>query len=176
MSLDGGTPVLCLIGGKWTTFRGFSEQVARKVAARLGRTRHVETTDMAIGGGKDFPKPAQRDNWVAGRARATGLPGPRIEVLLSRYGSVADAMARILSKGDTPLATLPDYSREELRALVERERVATLADLVLRRTPIAISGHLTPHVAEEIGTLVAAALNWDATRLQAEIAALPISL
>ena len=175
IALDGGTPVLCLIGGKWTTFRGFSEQVARKVAARLGRTRHVETTDMAIGGGKDFPKPVQRDNWVAGRARTTGLPGPRIEVLLSRYGSVADAMARILSKGDTPLATLPDYSREELLALVTRERVGTLADLVLRRTPIAISGHLTPEVAEEVGTLVAAALNWDATRRQTEIAVLPIS-
>ena len=174
LALTGGTPVLCLIGGKWTTFRGFSEQVARKVATALGRTRHVETTTMAIGGGKDFPKAAQRKAWVAARARTTGLPEPRIEALLSRYGTLAEAMAQSLSAGDTPLATLPDYSREELLALVTRERVATLADLVLRRTSIAMSGHLTPQVAGEIGAIVAAALHWDAARLQSEIAALPI--
>ena len=29
-------PVLCLIGGKWTTFRGFSEQAANQVLCHLG--------------------------------------------------------------------------------------------------------------------------------------------
>lgn len=175
VSLDGGTPVLCLIGGKWTTFRGFSEQAARRVAAILGQPRHVETTDMAIGGGKNFPKPADRTAWVADRARATGLGPARIEALLSRYGTAADALSRQLAQGDTPLATLPGYGREELLALAGRERVETLADLVLRRTPIAISGHLTPAVAAEIGALVAAARSWDAARLRTEISALPIS-
>ena len=174
LSLDVGTPVLCLIGGKWTTFRGFSEQAARSIGALLGRARLHETTDMAIGGGKDYPKQAERDNWIADRARSTGLPALRIEALLSRYGTVADMIARLLSAGDTSLVTLPDYSREELLALIDRERVETLADLILRRTPIAISGRLTPAVAEEIGALVASARQWDRARLQSEIAALPI--
>ena len=175
VALDVGTPVLCLIGGKWTTFRSFSELVARKIATALGRTRHVETTDMAIGGGRNYPKSGQRADWIAKRAIGWGLPRQRIEALLSRYGTLADTLMPTLSNGDTPLATLPDYSREELLALVQHERVGTLADLVLRRTPIAISGHLTGSVAAEIGAIVAAQLTWDAARLSAEIAALPIS-
>ena len=173
LSLDVATPVLCLIGGKWTTFRGFSEQVARRICAHLGRSRLRETTAMAIGGGKGYPRPSERSRWVVDLARATGLPASRVESLLSRYGTAADAMARHLAAGDTALASLPDYSREELLALIDRERVETLADLVLRRTPIAISGRLTPAVADEIAALVAGSRGWDAPRLQAEIAALP---
>ena len=38
-------PVLCMIGGKWTTFRSFGELAADMALERLGRYRRVETTD-----------------------------------------------------------------------------------------------------------------------------------
>jgi len=43
-------PVYNLIGGKWTTFRAFSEQVADQILARLGQDRSTTTRDTAIGG------------------------------------------------------------------------------------------------------------------------------
>ena len=51
---DGSPPVLCMIGGKWTTFRSFGEMAADMALERLGRRRHVATTDRAIGGGRAF--------------------------------------------------------------------------------------------------------------------------
>ena len=36
-------PVISLVGGKWTTFRGFAEEVADTILTRLGRSRTVST-------------------------------------------------------------------------------------------------------------------------------------
>ncbi len=48
-------PILSLVGGKWTTFRGFAEEVAETVLARLGHARRVSTQGLPIGGGRDYP-------------------------------------------------------------------------------------------------------------------------
>src|SRR5262249_21846286 len=42
-------PVLSLIGGKWTTFRAFSEQVTDKILESLKASRRVDTKRIAIG-------------------------------------------------------------------------------------------------------------------------------
>src|SRR5690606_26662845 len=49
-------PVFSLIGGKWTTFRAFSEQAADLALKRLGLPRKVSTAQRRFGGGKDFPR------------------------------------------------------------------------------------------------------------------------
>ncbi len=54
-SSDGAPPVLCMIGGKWTTFRSFGELAADLVLDRLHRTRRVSTADRPIGGGRAIP-------------------------------------------------------------------------------------------------------------------------
>lgn len=43
-------PVHAMIGGKWTTFRAFAEQVADRIFADLGRTRTAGSADRPIGG------------------------------------------------------------------------------------------------------------------------------
>lgn len=48
-------PVISLVGGKWTTFRSFAEEVTDTLLARLGRPRLTGTRLLAIGGGRDFP-------------------------------------------------------------------------------------------------------------------------
>jgi glycerol-3-phosphate dehydrogenase len=45
-------PVVSLVGGKWTTFRGFAEEVADTILSRLGRSRKVSTQKLPIGGGR----------------------------------------------------------------------------------------------------------------------------
>ena len=43
-------PVHAMIGGKWTTFRAFSEQVTDRVLADLGRSRIASSAELPIGG------------------------------------------------------------------------------------------------------------------------------
>ena len=151
-ALPSGTPVLCLIGGKWTTFRAFAQQITDDILGRLERARRLGTQEMAIGGGKEFPTPDERDGWIADCANETGLPAARVEMLLDRYGTRARLLAAELG-ADTPLSSLPRFSRQELVWLIDNERVGSLEDLIRRRTDIAISGDLTAEVEREVASL-----------------------
>jgi glycerol-3-phosphate dehydrogenase len=71
---------------------------------------------------------------------------------------------------DTPLASLPGYSRGELAYICKHENVRRLADLLLRRTAITMEGLLSNDVIEEAGVIVAHALGWDKKRAADEIA------
>jgi glycerol-3-phosphate dehydrogenase len=163
-------PVVSLVGGKWTTFRGFAEEVADTILARLGRTRTRSTRALPIGGGRDFP--ADRARWLADAARATGLREARIDALLSRYGTTALAVARHeAAAGDRRLPDAADYTLAEIDFIARRERVVHLADIVMRRTTLAITGALTGRGLDAIAAAVATAMGWDADRTAREIAA-----
>jgi len=48
----GGIPVYSLVGGKWTSFRAFSEQVCDRALAFLGLLRKADTRSLPIGAGR----------------------------------------------------------------------------------------------------------------------------
>ena len=48
----GGIPVYSLVGGKWTSFRAFSEQATNCALAFLGLLRKTDTRSLPIGAGK----------------------------------------------------------------------------------------------------------------------------
>lgn len=154
---DGGRPVHCLIGGKWTTFRAFSEMAADRVLADLGLSRRVTTRGLAIGGGRGFPRDAAgRAALGAKIAQMGGVTADRALDLLDRYGTRAcDYAAGLLGRGETLLATLPDYAREELCHIARTEKVVTLDDLIQRRTLIAMTGRDRPETRAEIAALLA---------------------
>lgn len=138
---DGGAPVLCMIGGKWTTFRSFGEMAADTALEKLGKVRRLATADRPIGGGRGFP--ANAAIWLSQLAARTGLSSERIATLFSRYGTDAEAVADFIVGGiDAPLPH-DGYSMRELQFLIETEAVEHLDDLLLRRTTLAISGELS---------------------------------
>jgi glycerol-3-phosphate dehydrogenase len=49
----GDIPVYSLVGGKWTSFRAFSEQVTDHALVHLGLPRKTDTKSLPIGAGKD---------------------------------------------------------------------------------------------------------------------------
>jgi glycerol-3-phosphate dehydrogenase len=49
----GNIPVYSLVGGKWTSFRAFSEQATDRSLFFLGLTRKTDTKSLPIGAGKD---------------------------------------------------------------------------------------------------------------------------
>ncbi|WP_027796732.1 glycerol-3-phosphate dehydrogenase/oxidase [Paraburkholderia acidipaludis] len=168
-------PVLSLVGGKWTTFRGFAESVADDTLRRLGRSRRVSTRAEAIGGGRGFPRTAaEQADWIAALAARCGISAGRAETLLSRYGSTASEIAVFCSRkhdgsDDKLLTGAPGYTVREMRYLCLYEMVAHLADLLFRRTTIALAGQLTGSVLAETATIAADALGWDSARAQQEI-------
>ncbi len=160
-------PVLSLVGGKWTTFRAFSEQVTDEVLRRLGRTRQISTRDRTIGGGRDYPQDV--DAWLDALHRETALPRDRLRALFVRYGTRAADFARFCAQGDDrPLSHHPGYSRREVAFIARHEFVRHLDDLVLRRTLIAYQGELTAPLLEELAEVVGDALGWDAETRQGE--------
>ncbi len=170
-------PVLSLVGGKWTTFRGFAEEVADDVLARFGRRREIDTRQLAIGGGRDYPRDAaSREAWLS---RVTALcegDRQRAITLLDRYGTRGEAVgrhcARMSAEGvnrQRPLASLADYRVGEIDFVCRFERVEHLADVLFRRLPIALSGQLDSAVIDEVATLCGAALGWAETRRREEI-------
>ncbi|MFC0201506.1 glycerol-3-phosphate dehydrogenase/oxidase [Paracoccus rhizosphaerae] len=159
-------PVISLVGGKWTTFRGFAEEVADVVLSRLGRARKVDTTTAPIGGGRDYP--ADTDAWAVEQARRSGALPARAKALLARYGSTAAPI--LAAEGASPrMLRDADYSHQELDWLIRHEQVATLADLVMRRTGLAVTGRLSRRDLDTIASLCATALNWDDARRLAEL-------
>ncbi|TMV76613.1 FAD-dependent oxidoreductase, partial [Thioclava sp. BHET1] len=161
-------PILSLVGGKWTTFRGFAEEVCDQILTRLGQSRRISTRALPIGGGRAFPTDAAaRATWIAAQP---GDPA-RAGLLLARYGTRA---AKILAAeaSATPLAMLQDaasYSNAEIAWIAAQEQVQHLADIVLRRTALAITGHLSRRDLEQIAEIAGATLEWSDDRRAMEI-------
>ncbi|QND17298.1 glycerol-3-phosphate dehydrogenase/oxidase (plasmid) [Rhizobium leguminosarum bv. trifolii] len=155
---DGGPPVLCMIGGKWTTFRSFGELAADTALERLGRRRRVATTDRPIGGGRAFP--ASAAVWLTQMAASKGLSGRRMAELFARYGTDAEAVGDFIAAG--PDAVLPHagYSMRELQFLIRGEAVEHLDDLLLRRTTLAVSGELSLEMMDAALDLLAQEKHW----------------
>lgn len=145
-------PVFSLIGGKWTTYRGFSEEAADLVLARLGRSRRRSTADLPIGGGRDFPRDAAgRARLAADLAREAGAGLEVGERLLARYGTRAHAIARAIGASDgATLTHAPDHHVAEIAWIAANEHVRHADDILRRRTDIALRGRATPALREEV--------------------------
>ena len=154
-------PVLSLVGGKWTSFRAFSEQVTDSALGYLGRQRKVSTWDLSIAGSRDYPEnQAQQEMLLTEYVQDSGLEQRLVESLFSWYGT---QIAQILvDHGDKlqPLKTIPGITRGELNWILEGEDVLHLDDLILRRTPLAKLGLISPESLEEIAEICAAILGW----------------
>jgi glycerol-3-phosphate dehydrogenase len=160
-----------LIGGKWTSFRAFSEEATDKVLGELSKMRKVDTRDMAIGGGKNYPKSdSAKEAWFKDMQQSTELSRETLETLFERYGTRARQVAEFMGQAnDAPLEHLPDYTRRELTCIAQNEKVEHVDDYLQRRSLVAMLGYATPEAIEEVAQVLAEALDWDETRTQDEV-------
>jgi glycerol-3-phosphate dehydrogenase len=119
----GNIPVFSLVGGKWTSFRAFSEQVTDRALAFLGQARKADTRSLPIGEGKDA----------------------------------------------LPIKTDPNYTREEIAAMVKREKIVHLDDLLMRRTLLAYLGQLTRPLVEELADQLGKEMGWSRVQKKQEV-------
>ncbi len=164
-------PVLSLIGGKWTTFRAFSEQAADAVMSRIGISRKTDTKNLRIGGGKGYPvSENEQIQWLKTLQQKTGLSAERIKTLFERYGTYASDIATFCAAGqDTPLQSQSTYSQREIMFLVAHEKIVHLEDLLLRRSLLAMLGYVTGDLLQEVSTILSSVLGWSESQRQDEV-------
>lgn len=165
-------PVYSLVGGKWTSFRAFAEQVTDKALAFLGSERQKSTRELPIGGGRGFSNDInEQKRQIDGLAAWTGLDREHLQILYSRYGSRTETVASFIKRAaDESLKSLPDHTRREIAFLALHEKVCHLDDLILRRTMLAMLGRLTKERIEELADVLGDSLSWDAEQKKAEAA------
>lgn len=162
-------PLFNLVGGKWTSFRAFSEQVADATLDRIGEVRHESTDTRPIGGGRDYPLTEEaQEAWIQTLSQETETSAERIGTLFDRYGTGARPIALFCADGDDrPLEHAPDYSEREVVWLTRTEKVVHINDLLQRRSLLALTGQVTEELLQEMARLIGTELGWDKAR-QAE--------
>ncbi|MDF1478524.1 glycerol-3-phosphate dehydrogenase/oxidase [Leifsonia sp. H3M29-4] len=166
---SGRAGTLSLVGGKWTTCRALGATLAGRALELLGRTSDVDTSELAIGGGRDYPGDATaRDAWCV--QNLPGLSEARARVLFDRYGTRAAAVAAWLAQGPDREVLGDVLSVRELAYMGSTERALHLRDVVLRRTNLAFVGAADASALDEVAAAMREALDWSAERLADEIA------
>jgi glycerol-3-phosphate dehydrogenase len=165
-------PVYSLVGGKWTSFRAFAEQVTDKSLAYLKLQRKKDTRDLPIGGGHGYPSdPTELNRQIESLSAWTGVTRERLKVLFDRYGTRAEAVATYMNGGtDFFIKSMPEYSRREIAFLVQHEKIFHLDDFVLRRSMLGMLGHLNREMIDDLAGIFSNTLGWDAEQRAAEVA------
>lgn len=163
--LDGAVPQIGMVGGKWTTYRAFAEETVDLVLADLGLPRRTTTRDLPIGGGAGYTHHLGTD-LVAGH----GLTPDRAAHLVDLYGAHAATIAAFCAEADDhPLPGTPMTEAEVVWA-VRHEQALHLADVLQRRSPLAIRGLLSLPLITATARVMARECGWSEATTQTEIA------
>lgn len=164
-------PIYNLVGGKWTSFRAFSEEVTDLVLGLFHLTRKIDTKSLAIGGGRDYPQDekAQR-SWISRISQQYSIEPSRVEKLFERYGTKAEAFVRYIADGeDRTLESLPNYSQREIEHIVLSEMVFHVDDFFIRRSMLAKLGLVTQAGIMEAAEIVGRTLGWNEAKVEEEV-------
>ena len=163
--LRGDIPQIGMVGGKWTTYRAFAEETVDLVLADLGVTRRAYTRDLPIGGGAGFSVRLP-DDLIAQH----GLTSARAAHLADLYGSSAAPVAAFCAgRDDSPLPGV-ELTEAEVVWFIREEQALHLADVLQRRSPLAICGALSLELVNVTAKVMAGECGWTEPQTKAEIA------
>lgn len=160
--LHGALPQIGMVGGKWTTYRAFAEETVDLVLSDLGLARKVSTRDLPIGGGEGYSYDLAAD------LQASGLSPERAAHLVGLYGSQAATVAAFCGTDDPRLPGVA-MTAGEVRWAVRNEQALHLADVLQRRSPLAICGLLTLPLLTAVAKVMAEDCGWTDDQTQTEI-------
>ncbi len=167
----GDIPVLSLVGGKWTSYRAFSEQTTDELLQLLGETRQQSTENIKIDGGANYPRSEQeKEAFTSGISHKYHISCEYAGALFLRYGTGSGEIAQQIAQiSPLTLNSIENWSEGEVRWLIRNEGVEHLDDLFLRRTTIAWLGMLTREVLLEFADIFADEKQLSTQQKEAEI-------
>jgi glycerol-3-phosphate dehydrogenase len=166
--------LLSIAGTKYTTARAVAERVTDRVVEKLGRrVPPCRTAVTPLPGGDANNVPSVIADAL--RAFEHSLTGDTILHLVAAYGSrfrkIAELAERYPEWG-IPLAEGCPVVGAQLVHAVREEMAMTLADAVIRRTPLGALSYPGDAAARRAASLVARELGWSDDRTQKELTAL----
>jgi glycerol-3-phosphate dehydrogenase len=164
-------PVLSLIGGKWTSFRAFSEIATDKILEHLGTGRKSTTENLPIGGSKGYPKTeSEKELFFNKLLESYPVTRLRLEDLFNTHGTRTETLLDTFdAEASNILETTPAISVGEIKFILEEEDVVHLDDLLLRRTMLGKLGKVTPDGLREIAQVCQDWLGWSDEETRQEV-------
>jgi len=164
-------PVLSLVGGKWTSFRAFSEQATNLVLEQLGIERRISTEGLKIGGSKNYPQnELEKVEFLSALESSCQSHDEVLVRLFETYGTnIEEILREHCSEIYQPLDSIPETSFGEIKYLTTQEDIVHLDDLILRRSMIGKLGMVTPESLREIAEICGKPLNWSQQEMNVEI-------
>jgi glycerol-3-phosphate dehydrogenase len=165
--------LLTVAGTKFTTARGVAERVVNTVLSKLQQKPvpcRTATTPLPGGSLRDIGL-AIAD---ARREFDEGLPTDTIPHLIAAYGSrYRDVMEIAGTRSDWRTRLAPDSPviGAELVLAARKEMAPTLADAVIRRTPLGALGYPGDSALDRAAAIVGSELGWSDDRRRDEITA-----
>ena len=171
---EGIEGILSVAGAKFTTARAVAERITNTLLTKLQHAPVPCRTDAT-----PLPGGAVRDVGLAiadaRREFDEGLPTDTIPHLIGAYGSrYRDVMALAADRPDWRTRIAPDSPviGAELILAARKEMAPTLADIVIRRTPLGVLGCPREDALNRAAAIVGAELHWSEERKGEEIAAI----
>jgi glycerol-3-phosphate dehydrogenase len=163
-SADGAAQMISVIGGKLTT----AGSLARECVAKIGTTIASPTLAIASEDGVD----PTLEQYVLEVADAGGISADAARGIVEWYGRRALAVARkarCSTQMRAPLCPHTSHIVAEALHAFSDECAMTLADVLLRRVPVALGSCWSDVCGREAVTRIGAAIGWSQERTASEL-------
>lgn len=166
---DGAAGMISVIGGKLTT----AARLARDVARMLGLEIPESHSTLAAPADHEDVHAVVRQ-WAHAVAAKAGIRESCAEGIAEWHGRQALAVAHAASSDERLRAPICSHSCHLIAEAVEavaHESAVTLADILLRRVPVALGACWTQACSREAAHKIGSSLGWDSLRIGQELEA-----
>jgi glycerol-3-phosphate dehydrogenase len=163
---EGAAQMISVIGGKLTT----AGSLARECVAKIGVQISAPTLTVALETNSDLAM----EQWVLEVAEAGGIAVDTAHSIAEWYGKRALAVAHMARDSAEMHAQLCPHTRHivaEAAHAFSNECACTLADVLLRRVPVALGACWSLSCSRVAATRIAAVMAWSETRVALELEA-----
>jgi glycerol-3-phosphate dehydrogenase len=163
---EGAAQMISVIGGKLTT----AGSLARECAAKIG----VKIIPPTLAIASEDVLDAELEHWTIGVADAGGITADAARAITQGYGKHALAVAgkaRASAEMRAPLCPHTPHIVAEAVHAFGNECASTLADVLLRRVPMALGACWSSSCSRQAATRIGAALGWSDDRIMTELEA-----
>jgi len=160
---DGAAQMISVIGGKLTT----AGSLARECAAKIG----IKVTPPTIAMASEDSIDPMMEQWTVEVAEAGEIAADAARDIVEWYGKRALAVAgqaRGSAEMRAPLCPHTSHIVAEALDAFRNECACTLADVLLRRVPVALGGCWSQLCSREAATRIGAVMGWSDERVAAE--------
>jgi glycerol-3-phosphate dehydrogenase len=165
---DGASRMISVIGGKLTT----AAELARECAAKIGlRAKSIKAVALVSHDGMD----PVLDHWVLRIAEGGSVSENTARGIVEWHGKRSLDIARMALSSPILRAPLCQHTEHIVAEAVDafsNEHAMTLADVLLRRVPVALGGCWTDTCSREAAQRVGAAMGWSEEEMATELEAM----